>query len=188
MPPPLSDQLIALMRKSSCYLEYGTGGSTVKAVKLGIPVILAVESDAIWLEAVRNKIDKLISGSRYQLMHVDIGPTGAGGYPVSEADWKNYWRYPLEVWESCWSKNLVPDLVLVDGRFRVACFLASILFGQAGCRILVDDYFDRPYYTQVERFTLPVRRIDRAAEFIVPAELPRDFVWTALFSALGDSR
>jgi Domain of unknown function (DUF4214) len=188
MPEPIADRLIELMQKANCYLEYGAGGSTAKAVKLEIPTILSVESDALWLEAVRYKIGQFASSSQYHLIHIDIGPTREWGSPASEVGWKSYRHYPLDVWEVCQSKNVAPELILIDGRFRVACFLASVLFGKAGCRVLIDDYLMRPYYADVEQFVVPVRTIDRAAEFVIPHELSRGAVWLALLAAISDPR
>jgi len=188
MPKPVADRLVELMLQANCYLEYGTGGTTVKAVNLEIPTIFAVESDALWLEAIRYKIGQFVSTSECHLIQVEIGPTGEWGYPTSEAHWRSYQRYALDVWGGCQVKNVAPDLILIDGRFRVACFLASILFGKPGCRILIDDYLTRPHYADVEQFVVPARIIDRAAEFIIPHELSRNQVWHALLAAVTDPR
>jgi len=42
--------------------------------------------------------------------------------------------------------------VSVDGRFRVASFLFSLLSARTGTTILFDDYMDRPNYFVVEEF------------------------------------
>ena len=107
---------------------------------------------------------------------------------VSNEHWNRYHTYPLMPWVLIRSRGLVPDLVLVDGRFRVACFLASILYARPGCRILFDDYAERSYYHTVTRFVPPARMIERMAEFSVPQTLDRDRVWEALFQAVTDTR
>jgi hypothetical protein len=63
------------------------------------------------------------------------------GYP--QAPWSYYERMGLE-----------PDLILVDGRFRVACSLESLLrlSSPRDCRILCEDCVGRPYYQVVEQF------------------------------------
>jgi hypothetical protein len=65
--------------------------------------------------------------------------------------WANY---PAAPWRYLQSINQHPDLVLVDGRFRAACVLESLLNLQpmSGWQILVDDYAGRPHYHVVERF------------------------------------
>jgi hypothetical protein len=189
MPKPVADRLVELMLQANCYLEYGTGGTTVKAVNFEIPNVFAVESDALWLEAIRYKIGQFVSTSECHLIHVDVGPTREWGYPTSEAHWRDYPRYALDIWGVCQAKNVAPDLILIAGRFRVACFLASILFGKPGCRIIIDDYLIRPHYADVEQFIVPERIIDRAAEFIIPHELSRrNQVWHTLLTAVSDPR
>jgi hypothetical protein len=58
-------------------------------------------------------------------------------------------------WEKLRTRGIEPDRILVDGRFRVACVLQSILNLSSGsnCFVLVDDYLDRPEYRAVEEFT-----------------------------------
>ena len=51
-----------------------------------------------------------------------------------------------------WNFDLKPDLVLIDGRFRVLCFLTSIKFAPIGTKIIFDDYTFRPFYHVVEEF------------------------------------
>lgn len=189
MPEAALPFVYSRLSNSRCYLEYGSGGSTVKASELGVPVIISVESDASWLDAVRQKVQGFKGGGvNHQLVHIDIGPTKEWGFPISEIGWREYAKYPLEAWKLCKTKNFAPDLVLVDGRFRVACCLASFLFAKPGTRVVIDDYGDRPLYHSVERFVSVASTADRLAEFIVPEELPRDEIWLALMTAVTDPR
>ncbi|MCX7304223.1 MAG: glycosyltransferase [Hyphomicrobiales bacterium] len=186
MPADGARRLEEIMAVSRCYLEYGAGGSTVKACEIGVPVILSVESDRAWLDAVARKIAKRRSASELIPLHVDLGPVKDWGFPVADTHWKNYSNYPLLAWEQCIKRGLKPDLVLIDGRFRVACFMATLLFAQQGCRILFDDYGDRPECAVVERFARPSAMIGRVAEFVVPAEVPRDDAWLTFVQASSD--
>jgi hypothetical protein len=186
MPEEVCARIVELLRTATCYLEYGTGGTTMRARDIGVPTIVAVESDAFWLEGVRVKSNRYPAASRCHFLHVDIGPTVEWGHPGSDARWRDYHRYPLAGWELCQAESLSPDLVLIDGRFRVACSLASLLFGKPGCRIVIDDYLDRPNYAVIERFVPPERTTGRAAEFLVPKDLPRDDIWGALLAAATD--
>ena len=61
--------------------------------------------------------------------------------------------------------GLQPDTVLVDGRFRVACFLASLIYLQPGAVILWDDYRGRDSYYVVESIVKPTRFHGYMAEF-----------------------
>lgn len=55
-------------------------------------------------------------------------------------------------------------MVLVVGRFRVACFVYSLLCAQTRTIILFDDYANREHYHAVEEFSRP-RHIRSTAEW-----------------------
>jgi len=188
MPASAVHRLEQLLGDASCYLEYGTGGSTVLAHRVGVPHIIAVESDASWLAAVKHKLCSRESTSSLDLMSVDIGATGEWGFPTSDEAWRNYQRYPMAAWDFCRSSGLSPEVILVDGRFRAACLLASFLHAAPGTRILFDDYYDRPHYFFVERVVTPELRHDRVAEFVVPHEKPVEDLWRLLLESVTDAR
>jgi hypothetical protein len=159
-----------LDKLQSCqyYLEFGSGGSTIYAAKLG-KNFTTVESDYFFLQAVRQKIDNSefprLGSRRY--IHADIGLTKAWGVPVFTqktatrlAKWKTYSDIPL-------GDNYLPDLVLIDGRFRVACALKVVkyLANKADWLVMVDDYVDRDEYKEIERFATLYRIIGRMAVF-----------------------
>jgi hypothetical protein len=51
-------------------------------------------------------------------------------------------------------EDTLPDLVLIDGRFRVCCALTTLLkLKDRKFKLLFDDYMDRPHYNSVERFS-----------------------------------
>ena len=101
---------------------------------------------------------------------------------------RKFHAYPLTPWELCRSRDLRPEVVLIDGRFPVACFLATILFARPGCPILFDDFQDRPYYHSVRKFAADGSTFGRMTEFAVPAAVDRDAVWQALIGMTGDPR
>ncbi len=186
MPPEGAAAFGEAVARARSYLEYGSGGSTVLAVRSGVPGIVSIESDPIWHAAVRHRVaDRLLPG-RHHLQHVDIGPTSRFGYPASEAPWRRFAQYPLDPWRLCRDRGLDPDLVLIDGRFRVACFLATLINASPGCRIFFDDYQGRDAYHGVSAFVQPIRLIDRIAEFNVPEERSIEALWPALIEAVGD--
>lgn len=188
MPDVAADRLRHLLETATCYMEYGSGGTTVTAAAMNVPEIVTTESDPDWLAAVGHKVRALGSSTRAELIHVDIGPTGKWGYPTSRANWKDYATYPVRAWAYCSSRGLSPDVVLVDGRFRVACFLATLLHAAAGTAVIFDDYLDRPHYHGVERFARPVAMHQRAAEFAVTGVSDPNAVWRELLGYIGDPR
>lgn len=137
------------------YLEYGTGGSTYQAALRGVDFI-AVDTDRYFLASVRAKIRGAgLDRPGQVLRHADIGRTGTWGRPrgkVTEAR-RELFRRASDPPPECFD-GLLPDLVLVDGRFRVACALKAfnMLHEQSGWTLVVDDYTDRPQYREIENY------------------------------------
>ena len=185
MPRDAVAALTKALGSARCYLEYGSGGSTILAVRSGVPDIISVESDGLWLEAVRAALAGQL-GPGHRLHHADIGPTARFGHPASERHWRRFPNYALDPWALCGDAGLVPDLVLIDGRFRTACLLATLIHARPGCLALFDDYAERPTYHRVARFVAPRRMLGRTAEFVVPEERPFGALWHAFVEAIGD--
>jgi hypothetical protein len=140
------------------YLEYGSGGSTILANRM-VNTLVSVDSDAGFLADVRRKLAQEAGRkAMMRLIHVNIGLTNDGGMPVFTKPtrrrvrrWEDYPTAPWRYWRSIAQQ---PDLILVDGRFRVACVLESLLSLSplSNTQILLDDYAERPHYQVVERF------------------------------------
>ena len=69
-----------------------------------------------------------------------------------------------------------PKLVLVDGRFRVCCFLTNLKFAEEGTKILFDDYTNRPHYHFVEKYVSRFKECGRQCMFVVPSKADIDMV------------
>lgn len=137
-------------------VEYGAGTSTLFALANGVQRIVSVETDPAWLEKLRG--DPRIDDPRLTLIHADVGPVKAWGFPLNESDkqrWPAYARLP-------WPTE-TQATVLVDGRFRVASALTSAL--NTSKPILVHDYFNRPQYQAIETHLNLVDRVDNLAVF-----------------------
>ena len=150
---------ITKLKGSRKYLEYGTGGSTYLAAKLGVNFI-AVESDPHFLKSLRKKIvrDGFAKASGQTYHYANIGLTGYWGYPLrswraSAKRLERFRRYSDPPPE-CFEGGTLPDLVLVDGRFRVACALKALrmLQHERGWTIVIDDYVTRPQYKAIADF------------------------------------
>lgn len=139
------------------YVEFGSGASTYWAARLQIPFI-TTDSDRYFLDSVRDKIraEGLDDPSRQRFRHADIGLTKAWGKPVVFGrpsqrrldKFRNYSEFP-DTEEMGMPQ---PDLVLVDGRFRIACALKACraLRGHTDWVVVIDDYADRRHYHAVE--------------------------------------
>jgi hypothetical protein len=154
---------------SRVYLEYGSGGSTVLASRF-VKKLFCVESDAWFLRAVERKLHASGSVSENHFLHANIGLTEFWGKPAftnSTAGRLRRWsRYPQLPWKFLESDGVVPDLILIDGRFRIACMLESLThLDDQSTTICFDDYFDREAYSIVERFADMFDRAGRMALF-----------------------
>lgn len=150
---------------SSCYLEYGCGGSTIYACnETKIQNVISIDSDAAWIQKVREETNGTVN---LYLDHVDLGEVGAWGTPINIARYGDFWKYSVAPWKKAAELNNVPDTVLIDGRFRVACFLYSLLSARVGTTIIFDDYFDRPHYFVAEKYCAVEPRVGRVGVFKV---------------------
>ena len=118
-----------LAERPASYLEFGMGGSTLQAVRSGIAQVVAVDTDREWAAAVRShaEIAPRIADGSVSILHADVGPVVAFGAPESDAAirrWPSYIRLPWLEWDR---RGSFPELVFVDGRFRVACCLSIVV-------------------------------------------------------------
>lgn len=152
-------------------LEYGVGGSTSFASGLAGRTVFSVEGDAAWLERMTAWLTANPPAADVRLHAGDIGATREWGYPASNGAFRKWPGYALSVWER--PDFVQPDTVLLDGRFRVACFLTVLVRATAPVTVLWDDYGDRPPYHRVEEFVRPVATHGRLARFALePMPLP----------------
>lgn len=168
--PSMEPQGILLLKRhlkeARVFLEYGAGGSTILAAKIGVKNIYSVESDEIFLNAVKLKIKSCDYNIEIKDCFVDIGKTGDWGYPQEKSCIERWPMYCIAPWKVLQRDNCYPDVILIDGRFRVACFLISLFFSQVGTVILFDDYSDRKEYKIVEKYLIPSEMTGRMAKFI----------------------
>ena len=180
LPPEEADLLRARYTAAKTILEYGSGGSTELAASLPSKLVIAVESDRNWALKLQLQLDQANLPSPAIVWHVDIGLTGRWGRPVSDEGWQKYHRYPLSVWSEPFFRH--PDVVLVDGRFRAACMVATALRITRPVTLLFDDYADRPAYHIVERLAAPVQVVGRMAEFHLHPRAPDAWIQDLLIS------
>jgi len=152
------------LRKAESYLEYGSGSSTILASELGVKTIITVDSDRVWTEAVRAKLKD--APGKIAVLHCDVGPTGEWGVPSDASGVTRFHRYPIMPWVEARTAGVSPQVVMVDGRFRVACFLYSLMCATPGTIILFDDYIGRVQYSVVEQFCPVHETFGRMAGFI----------------------
>lgn len=135
------------LEKSTNYLEYGSGGSTVYACKFSnLNKIKTIESDYNFSLEIKNLCPNA------DINYINVGRTGKCGTPIYITKrylWNNYsMNYSSEF-----------DLVLIDGRFRVACLL-DIIIKKGNPIILFHDFNNRPEYHIIKEFCTIIESID----------------------------
>lgn len=158
------------LSRSRLYVEFGTGGSTLLAGRLGKRTV-SVESDPWFARAVRAR---LTPGAPVRVIHADIGLTLDWGVPAfrrltpaRRRRWLGYVTAPYAAPELA---AAFPDFVLVDGRFRRACALEAARRARLGghpLTIMVDDYAERAPFRQIEPYLGAPTMAGRAALFAV---------------------
>jgi hypothetical protein len=163
-PTEVGDFVTEEYAKAETILEYGSGGSTVLASEMPGKSVFSVESDKQWAFNIAAYLEECSQTLSLPKVHyVDIGPTKAWGHPVNESAWRRFHHYPLEIWQDKDLGN--PTIVLIDGRFRAACFFATCMSIDAPTRILFDDYSHREHYHVVENIIKPTKLVGRMAVF-----------------------
>mmetsp|Transcript_20473 Transcript_20473/g.36957 ORF Transcript_20473/g.36957 Transcript_20473/m.36957 type:complete len:256 (+) Transcript_20473:100-867(+) len=183
MQPAEADLLRKYFAKSTKYLEFGSGGSTVTALKYpNLKSIQAVENYPPWVQKMkeRNDVKEAELSGRLKFIVHDIGPVTEYGYPASTgidegfptADQFAKENFP----KYCKTEDLDMeqlDFVLVDGRFRVNCFLNVLKYAGPDTRIAIHDYF-RGIYHIIENFADKVEYAGSLNIFKVHANIDQD--------------
>lgn len=173
MPAPEAALIRAAYGQADTILEFGSGGSTVVAAEAGKRVT-SIESDKNWAQMMRDWFAANPPAGQVDVIWSDIGPTKEWGQPVDESGWKGFARYPLEVWDMPGFTH--PDVVLVDGRFRMGCALGAAFRITRPIPLFFDDYANRPRYHQIEEFLgAPAEITGRMARFdLTPMPVPAE--------------
>lgn len=117
MPEADKELFLSCLSGQKQYFEFGLGGSTVAAAA-EIEDVRGVDSSQAWCDKVKSAAPNVLTH------YVDIGKIAHAGRPVddeSRPKWPQYSKAIFKVADR-------PDLVLIDGRFRVACAAQTLLF------------------------------------------------------------
>jgi hypothetical protein len=146
------------LKESANYLEFGMGGSTVRALLKSNAYVHAIDSSEGWIASMkRYKLLQDLDGKRCTLYFVNIGPTWKWGRPVNSDFRDLYPEYSSSIFNQIDKSKI--DTVLVDGRFRVACALKTIIecHENKKLKILFHD-FHRPEYQFILKYTNQVEK------------------------------
>ncbi|KAL3894667.1 MAG: hypothetical protein SGPRY_013745 [Prymnesium sp.] len=164
--PEASTLLSLLLRPNTrTYLEWGSGGSTELVSHLILAGLLphgfhaySVESSLSWIDYMRERSDLIrqaVAKGSLTFLHGSLGKTGHLGYPeqFTPGDDARVLSY-VALSEKIRRRKL--DLVLVDGRFRLACALEARkhLNVDEGGLLMLHDYILKPPGLPRARFNM----------------------------------
>lgn len=164
-----------IVSDSKHYLEFGLGGSTLRALQKSNAKIETIDTSKEWIGIIKKYwyIRKNLN-KKLTIHYIDIGPTKEWGYPIDD---KNKEKFPLfskSIFEKIDPKKI--DTVLVDGRFRVACTLRTIIkcHSNKNLKIMIHDFWNRPHYHDVLKFLDVIDKSDTLGVFKVKKEFDFD--------------
>ena len=140
---------------SKCFLEFGSGNTTIFAND-NKTTFYSVESDRNFFTYMRKK--KKIKN----ILFFSLGFVEFYSYPLFSSKilkffYKNKAKaYASKIFEKLINNSIKPDLILVDGRYRVLCMLNIFKFLKKNdlsktC-VVLDDFKDRQHYEIIKNF------------------------------------
>ncbi len=149
------------LTSQSIYGEYGCGQSTLFVLEnFDIPVY-SVDSSEHWINVIKKKY----KNDNLNINYINIGKVSSEswGRPDDYSMRDNFIEYANDIW----NHKLKPNIVLIDGRMRVFCFLISLKNCDPGTKIIFDDYMNRKKYHIVEELIKPTTNDGRQCLFEV---------------------
>ena len=140
------------MKPENIYFEFGSGGSTNIASYYKLKTY-SVESDIKWHEKLKKY------GIIANYITVDLNSSNLG-YPGNNTNINNWKKYI-----QAYKKEYNADIILIDGRFRVACALDIFSKIRNDTAVLIHDY-DRKEYHIIENYYIKIKIWDTLAFLI----------------------
>ena len=138
---------LKMLKNSKFYFEYGAGSSTYEAKRMRIK-FTSIESDKKIFELIKDQL------KTNNIKYYSLGPTSTFSYPIFLLN-KKINNYIKSVNEHL-SRDTKLKMILIDGRFRVACCLNLLNFKEIIIKkkiiILLDDFIKRPHYKVLNNF------------------------------------
>ena len=144
------------------YLEYGSGSSTLLAEK--------INKNYFSIEGDKNFYNKFKKSLTKNYILKELGYVYYSSIPILFTLRKFFMKkkakkYALDILNYFEKEKIIPDLILIDGRYRVLCTLYLYNFfknKKVDFTIIIDDYYLRPDYLIVEKF-FEIKKIGRFA-------------------------
>jgi hypothetical protein len=149
------EMFVDVVRGVGFYFEWGSGGSTFRACKNGAGKVVSVESQKMWIDEVK-QYEAIKSHPDITFHHININ-AGDMGRPKDNTKKDNFPLYSevIDKYENI-------DVVLVDGRFRLACACKAVINRVQS--ILIHDFTSRTHYHDILQYVEIVRQTGTLVE------------------------
>lgn len=154
-------QFKEILKNTKKYGEYGVGKSTKWVINNTNAEIVAVDTSKVWIDKIYKDIGN--QRNRIKIKHIDLGVIGEWGRPMTFNRREEFFEYAMSIWNN----GIELDTILIDGRFRISCFFASMASAKPGSKIIFDDYIMREHYKIVEKYFSCTNFCGRQAIFTV---------------------
>lgn len=136
-------------RNVKYYFEFGSGGSTYYMTNLDhVERIYCVESDITWVNKLKGRLGDNVKKVEFMAIPMKVQPNN-WGYPDPNGD-RSVWPEYSNAIDKIDATSL--NLILIDGRFRVACALKVYQAISDDCLVIFDDFLDRPHYHDILKY------------------------------------
>jgi hypothetical protein len=147
------------LKNINYYFEIGSGASTLLALKEN-KKFLSIESSKPFYNFIKNKIGE-------NIYYSDLGPTKYYSYPILPCFLikKKIQNYANTILIYYYRFSKFPELILIDGRFRVYCVLNILEImknynSKKKSIIIIDDFKSRTAYFKINE-VIKVRKVGR---------------------------
>jgi hypothetical protein len=174
---------------SKIFLEFGSGNTTLLAFKNN-KQYYSVESD-------RNFYFYLKKRGVKNLFFYSLGYVGFFSYPLLKNSILNRFYkkkaklYSSKIFQELKKKLIFPDLILVDGRYRVLCMLNIFLYLRSHnltkTVVILDDFKERDYYHEIKSF-FKVNLEGRLGVFYINEQAPIENIENLIEKFSADPR
>ena len=130
--------------RASRYFEIGSGGSTVNAALTGMKVI-SVEGDRDWVNDMKKRYSPLCD---VDLQLVDFHTSYNLSYPSPNTTHETILQYTRS-----YKPEYKADMILIDGRFRVACALNVLKYIDETTEVYIHDFERKDYHIVLNYYT-----------------------------------
>lgn len=137
--------------KGENVVEFGAGGSTIMFLRKKKKII-SIENNKPYLDFISNIQYIKVGAANKQLgfKYIDTGEIKKWGRLKNDLKKDNWPNYYQTVWDDC--RLTQPDIVLIDGRFRVMCALNAIPYITRNTIVLFHDFTAPKKYNSILQF------------------------------------